>query len=121
MKRPLTLIVGTAAGAILIAGIGVSAHPGGFTFFRTVGMQQSQFGDEASGARLGSAEPSESPQASPTAEPTEQPEPSPKAEPTEKPQAPDSDNETRPSPTAGSEDQQGDNHSGSAGGDGHHD
>ncbi|HVC76148.1 MAG TPA: hypothetical protein VND96_06470 [Candidatus Micrarchaeaceae archaeon] len=121
MKRPLTLIVGTAAGAILIAGIGVSAHGGGFTLFRTVGLQQSQLGDEASGARLGSPEPSESPEASPRAEPTEQPEPSPTAEPTEKPEAPDADTETRPSPTAGSGDHEGDNRTGSGGGGGHGD
>jgi len=121
MKRPLTLIVGTAAGAILIAGIGVSAHTGGLTLFRSVGLQQSRLGDEASGARLGSPEPSESPEASPKAEPTEQPEPSPKAEPTEKPGAPDSDNETRPSPTAGAGDHQGDNRTGAGGGDGHDD
>lgn len=116
MKRPLTLIVGTAAGAILIAGIGVSAHSGGFTLFRTVDMQQSRLGDEASGARLGSPEPSESPEASPTAEPTEQPEAPATAEPTEKPEAPDSDTETRPSPTAGSGDHDGDSHSGSGSG-----
>lgn len=121
MKRPLTLIVGTAAGAILIAGIGVSAHTGGFTLLRTVGLQQSQSGDEASGARLESPEPSESPEASPTAEPTEQPEPSPEAEPTEKPEAPESDNETKPSPTAGSGDHEGDSHSGSGSGTGHDD
>jgi hypothetical protein len=121
MKRPLTLIVGTAAGAILIAGIGASAHTGGFALFHAVGMQQSQFGDEASGARLESPEPSESPEASPTAEPTEQLEPSSKAEPTEKPEAPDSDNETKPSSTAGSGDHEGDSHSGSGSGSGHHD
>jgi hypothetical protein len=119
MKRPLTLIVGTAAGAILIAGIGASAHTGGLTLFRAVGMQQSHLGDEASGARLQSPEPSESPEASPKAEPSEQPEPSPKAEPTEEPEAPESDNEAKPIATAGSGDQQGDNHSGSEGGGGH--
>ncbi|HSP09434.1 MAG TPA: hypothetical protein VLU92_07550 [Candidatus Dormibacteraeota bacterium] len=119
MKRPLTLIVGTAAGAILIAGIGVSAHSGGFTLFRTVDMQQSRVGDEASGARLGSPEPSESPEASPKTEPAEHPEASPKAEPTEQPEAPDSDQETKPTSTAGSGDHEGDNHSGS--GSGHND
>lgn len=121
MKRPLTLIVGTAAGAILVAGIGVSAHTGGFSLFRPVGMQQSQTGDEASGARLESPEPSDSPEASPAAEPTERPEPSPTAEPTEKPEAPESDNETRPTPTAGTGDHEGDNRGGTGGGDGHGD
>ena len=121
MKRPLTLIVGTAAGAILIAGIGASAHTGGFTLFHAVGMQQSQSGDEASGARLGSPEPSDSPEASPTAEPTEQPEPSPKAEATEKPEAPETDNETKPTPTAGSGDHDGDSHTGTGTGGGHDD
>ena len=120
MKRPLTLIVGTAAGAILVAGIGVSAHTGGFSLFRPVGMQQSQLGDEASAARLESPEPSDSPEASPTAEPTEKPEPSPTAEPTEKPEAPESDNETRPTPSAGTGDHGGD-HQGSGSGDGHDD
>jgi outer membrane biosynthesis protein TonB len=125
MKRPLTLIVGTAAGAILVAGVGASAHSGGFSLFRPVGMQQSQFGDEASGARLESPEPSDSPEASPTAEPTaeptEKPEPSPTAEPTEKPEVPESDNETKPTPTAGTGDHEGDGGSGSGGGSGHHD
>lgn len=114
MKRPLTLIVGTAAGAILIAGIGASAHTGGFTLFRTVGMQQSQFGDESSGARLRSPEPSESPEASPAAELAEKPEPSPMA----KHEAPESENETKPSSTAGSGDHEGDSQSGSGSGGG---
>lgn len=121
MKRPLTLIVGTAAGAILVAGIGVSAHTGGFALFHPVGMQQSQLGDEASAARLESPEPSDSPEASPAAEPTEKPEPSPAAEPSEKPEAPESENESRPTPTAGTGDQEGDNRSGSGGGAGHDD
>jgi hypothetical protein len=60
------------------------------------GTGQSQVGEEASGARLESPEPSESPEASPTAEPTERPEPSPTAEPTGKPEAPESDSETKP-------------------------
>ncbi|MGA7912344.1 MAG: hypothetical protein WCC30_12460 [Candidatus Dormiibacterota bacterium] len=119
MKRPLTLIVGTAAGAILIAGMGVSAHTGGFTLFRPVSMQQSRLGDEASGARLGSPEPSESPEAAPTAEPLEKTEPSPKAEATEKPEVPDSDQKTRPSPAAGTGDHEGANRTGSGGGAGH--
>jgi hypothetical protein len=121
MKRPLTLIVCTAAGAILVAGIGVSAHTGGLALFRPVGLQQSQLGDEASAARLESPEPSGSPEASPTAEPTEKPEPSLTAKPTEKPEAPESDNEARPTPTAGTGDHEGDNHTGSGGGTGHDD
>src|SRR5579859_7297237 len=113
MKRPLTLIVGTAAGAILIAGIGVSAHTGGFALFHPVGMQQTQFGDEASGARLQTSEPTDSPEASPTAEPTERPEPAPTAEPTDKPEAPESDSETKPVTTTGTGDHEDGSHSGS--------
>jgi hypothetical protein len=115
MTRPLTLIVGIAAGAILIAGAGVSAHTGGLTLFRSVGMQQTHLGDEASGART------ESPEASPKAEPTEKPEPAPTAEPTEKPEAPESDKETKSTQTAESGDHEGDNRSRSGSGSRHGD
>jgi hypothetical protein len=79
MKRPLSLITGTAAGAVLIAAVGVSAHTGGGTLLRFAGVEQSRQADEASGARL------EAP------EPTAVPEPSPKAEPMELPEAADTD------------------------------
>lgn len=81
MKRPYLLIAGAAAAGFLIAGIGASAHSLNLTRFTHV--QGVTFGDEASGARTESPEPSESPEAPPTSEPTEAPEPSPKAEPTE--------------------------------------
>jgi hypothetical protein len=81
MKRPVSLVVGLAAGAVLIAAVGASAHTG-FSLIRTVGVQQSQFGDEASGART------ESPEASP--EPTEKPESPPTAEPSETPETDES-------------------------------
>jgi hypothetical protein len=102
MKRPVSLVVGLAAGAVLIAAVGASAHTG-FSLIRTVGVQQSQFGDEASGARTESPVPAESPEASP--EPTEKPEAPPTAEPSETPETDesgepaDTDTKSSPAPT----------------------
>ena len=76
MKKPFGLIVGAAAGALLIAAVGASAHTG---LFHLAGVSQGISGDEASGARE-SPEPSEAP------EPAEAPEPSPTAEPSEAPE-----------------------------------
>jgi hypothetical protein len=120
MKRPISIVVGLAAGALLIAAVGASAHTG-FSLIKAVGVQQSQFGDEASGARTESPEPAESPKTSP--EPTEKPEAPPTAEPSEKPETDesgepaDSDTKSSPAPTtegSGSgEHDGGDDHHGS--------
>ncbi len=95
MKKPIILIVGAVA-ALLVAAVGVSAHTAGFPL-KFAGVSHSQFGSEASGARLESPEPGESPKASPKAEPIEKPEASVEVKPTENPEAP---GETR-SPAAG--------------------
>ena len=84
MKRPYLLIAAAAAAGLLVAGIGASAHS--LSLSRFTHVQGVTFGDEASGARTESPEPSESPEAAPTSEPTEAPEPAPKAEPTEPPE-----------------------------------
>lgn len=84
MKRTIVLIAGVGA-ALLVVAAGVSAHSGLLVKF--VGVSHSQFGTEASGARLESPEPTDSPEASPTSEPTEKPEASPAAEPAEAPEA----------------------------------
>ena len=73
MKRPVVLIVGAAAGAFLLAGVGASAHSG-LSLARFIGVQSSTFGDEATGARTEPAdtpEAIEKPEAPPTAEPVE--------------------------------------------------
>ena len=93
MKRPVVLIVGAAAGALLIAGIGASAHTG--LFLTQVGVHQGFSGDEASGARTESPEPTDTPEASPTPEPTDQPEAPPTAEPAEAPDASDEDGDSQ--------------------------
>jgi len=70
------LIVGAAAGALLIAGIGASAHSG-LSLPKLVGVQSVLFGDEASGARTEPAEtpdlpePTDTPEAPPTAQPAQ--------------------------------------------------
>lgn len=110
MKRPVVLIVGAAAGALLIAGIGASAHTG--LFLTQVGVHQGFSGDEASGARTESPEPTDTPEASPTAEPTEQPEAPPTAEPTEQPEPPDEDGGSSQATSSGSGDHEGDGQSG---------
>jgi len=73
MKRPVVLIVGAAAGAFLLAGVGASAHSG-LSLARFIGVQSSTFGDEATGARTEPAdtpEAIEKPEAPPTAEPVD--------------------------------------------------
>ena len=84
MKRPYLLIAAAAAAGLLVAGIGASAHS--LTLSRFTHVQGVTFGNEASGARTETPEPSDSPEAAPTSEPTEAPEPAPKAEPTEPPE-----------------------------------
>lgn len=90
MPRPKSLLIAAVAVAILIgAAVGTSAR--GALFAGFVGVNHTHHGDEASGARTESPEPSDSPEPSPSPEPSEKPEPpkpSPTAEPTE---APDSD------------------------------
>jgi hypothetical protein len=107
MNRPISLIVGAAVAAVLVAAIGASAHTAGPFFSRVTGAQGSHFGDKASGARTESPEPSDSPEASPKAmpkvEPTEKPEASPSAEPTETSDANDGDVEGSPAASSGGE------------------
>src|SRR5207244_7812352 len=77
MKRPVVLIVGAAAGALMVAAVGASAHTG-FSLARVVGQHATTFGDEATGARTepsDTPEPTEAPEAPPTAQPAETPEP----------------------------------------------
>ena len=94
MKRPVVLIVGAAAGALLVAAVGASAHTG-FSLTRLAGVHSTVLSDEATGARTETPEPSDSP------EPAETPEATPTAEPTEAPEP--ADNETE----AGDNDDQG--------------
>ena len=78
MKRPVVLIVGAAAGAFLLAGVGASAHSG-LSLARFTGVHSTSFGDEATGARTEPAdtpetaapEPTETPEAPATAEPAD--------------------------------------------------
>src|SRR2546421_10807230 len=84
MKRPVVLIVGAAAGALLVAAVGASAHTG-FSLSRLVNLHSATFGDEATGARV---EPTDSP------EPTETPEAQATTEPAEAPEAADTDTDT---------------------------
>ena len=87
MKRPVLLIVGAAAGALLVAAVGASAHTG-FSLTRLAGVHSAVRSDEATGARTESPEPSESP------EPTETPKAPPTAEPTEAAEPADTETET---------------------------
>jgi outer membrane biosynthesis protein TonB len=120
MKRPVVLIVGAAAGALIVAGVGASAH-NAISLATHTGFQSSVSSDEATGARTESPEPSENPEAPPTAEPTEKPEPTETPEPVEnEPAETDNDNEnenhsTAPSTPTNHEDG-GDHHSGDGGG-----
>lgn len=86
MKRPVVLIVGAATGALLVAAVGASAHSV-FSPARLTGVQSSVSGDEASGARTESPEPTDTPEAAPKAEPAEAPEP------TEAPEPADTENQ----------------------------
>jgi hypothetical protein len=112
MKRPAVLIVGAVAGALVVAGVGASAHT---VFFvnKASGLHSAVSNDEASGARVEPAEtpePTDTPEAPPTAEPTEQPEPA------------DNDNETadngdkNPAPATSGGDHEGDHQGGGGGG-----
>jgi|SRR5215472_4200967 len=105
MKRPLILIVGAAAGALLAAAVGASAHSG-LSLTSMVGVHHAALSDESTGARTESPEPSESPEASET------PEASPTAEPSEAADNDDEqgdnddqgeDNPTKASPTSSGE------------------
>lgn len=78
MKKPIVLIVGAAAGALVLAGVGASAHSA-LSFTKTA----------HSGVVEATSEPSETP------EPTETPEATATPEPTETPeatQAPETEN-----------------------------
>jgi len=70
MKRPVGLIVGLAAGALLVAGAGVSAH----TSIVGIGQHSSVQGDEATGARTEAPEATETPEAAETPDAAEAPE-----------------------------------------------
>lgn len=70
MKRPVVLIVGAAAGALLVAGISASAHTG-LSVAKIAGVQSHAFGDEATGSRTETPEPKESPEATTTTEPAD--------------------------------------------------
>ena len=83
-------MVGIAAGALLVAGAGASAHTAVLHLATRAGTQSGVLGEEASGARTESPEPTESPEATPTAEPTEKPE----ATPAQKPATTETDNDT---------------------------
>lgn len=76
MKRPAVLIVGAVAGALLVAGIGASAHTGLFVT-RSAGLQSGVLGDESSTASVAeqSPEPSETPEPTPSPEASATPEP----------------------------------------------
>lgn len=87
MKRPVVLIVGAAAGALLVAAVGASAHTG-LSLTRMIGVHSAVSSDEASGTRLETPEPSDTPEA------TEAPEATPTAEPTEAPKPAETENDT---------------------------
>ena len=70
MKRPVVLIVGAAAGALLVAGIGASAHTG-FSVAKIAGLTSAVSGDEATASRIETAEPADTPEATQPAEPAE--------------------------------------------------
>lgn len=72
MKRPVVLIVGAAAGALLVAAIGASAHTG-LSLTKALGVHSSVLGEEATGARVETPEPTETSEALPKAEPKEVP------------------------------------------------
>jgi hypothetical protein len=109
MKRPAVLIVGAVAGALVVAGVGASAHT---VFFvnKASGLNSPVAHDEASGARV---EPAETP------EPTDTPEAPPAAEPTEQPEPADNDTETNDEQQTETGDHEtGDHKSGSGSGSG---
>lgn len=113
MKRPAVLIVGAVAGALLVAGIGASAHTGLFVT-RSAGLQNALFGDESSAARAAE----QSPEPSETPEPT----PTPKASATPEPAETDTDTETNDDTETGAptnDQETGDNQSGNQDGSDH--
>lgn len=110
MRRPLGVIIGIAAGLILVAGVGASAHSA--LHLAGTGMGAGNvLSDDASAPRVESPEPSETPENETEAPPTAKPSHTPETE------TPDSDNEQ------GDNDDQGeDNHTGtSTSGTGEHD
>jgi hypothetical protein len=120
MKRPAVLIVGAVAGALLVAGIGASAHTGLFVT-RSLGVQSGVSDDEASGARVEPAE-TPGPTETPEAQATEQPEPADNDVDNDNENEND-DNDTNAAPAASGDQESGD-HEGdhqSGGGDGGHD
>ncbi|HEY2437331.1 MAG TPA: hypothetical protein VGH93_09120 [Solirubrobacteraceae bacterium] len=106
MKRPVVLIVGAAAGALLVAAVGASAHTG-FSLARLAGVHSAVLTDEASGARTESPEPTETPEAPPTAEPAETPEPAQAAEPADNDTETSDDNEAQAPKATSSGDHEG--------------
>ena len=122
MKRPVVMIVGAAAGALLVAGVGASAHTA-INLATSVGTRSHLFGDEATAARVQSPEPEASPEATPTAEPAERPEPAATAEPAENEPAENEndndndDNDAVEHAGSGNHDDGGDNGGGGGGGD----
>jgi hypothetical protein len=105
-KSPRT-IIGFAAGAILIAALGVSARAGGNSFISTLsGSTSTQQNAEATSSPSAepseSPEPSDAPEASPSPEamePAETPEPAESPKPAASPE-PDEDGGATPTPTS---------------------
>jgi outer membrane biosynthesis protein TonB len=90
MRRPYFNLFTVAAGAVLVAALGVTAHAQGAHLFGAPSSAITLHSESSPSAEPSETpEPSESPEATPTPEPAETPEPSPKAEPTDKPEAPD--------------------------------
>ena len=92
MRRPVFNLFTVAAGAVLVAALGISAHAQGAHLFGSPASGIVVHSDSSPSAEPSdSPEPTETPEASPSPEPAESPEPSPKAEPTEQPEAPDNE------------------------------
>lgn len=80
-KGSVVMLAALAAGVLFgVAVTGVGGHAAGWLGGRLVSVQTGVHGDEASGARTESPEPSETPEETPKSEPTEEPKPSPTAE-----------------------------------------
>jgi hypothetical protein len=110
-KLRRSALISLIAGAVLMVGVGISAHAQGMHFFGTFSGSTGVH-HEATGGRTESPEPAESPEPSPKPEPTEKPEASPSPE--------TGDNETADGPDTDSDtEQSGDNGAGdTSGGDG---
>jgi hypothetical protein len=104
MNRPGALVVGGVVAALLLAGIGASAHTGLFVT-KSSGVLSGVAGEEASAPRV---EPTETP------EPTEKPKAPATAEPTETPEPADTDTETNDEQQTGAQSESGD-HEGDSG------